>query len=241
MTRADIRVDEEYVRPSASSQREEGLGKSLGTGQISGSAPREIVVAILLSMSGGFLDAFTWLSYHGVFSSSQTGNVVFLGLYAALGKWHESTRHIPPIAAFLAGAWIAFRVRTSGVSLWVAIVVLAIVILAPSGTPDALIVFGIALSSAMVTAEFRIVERWNFSSVTVTGNLLRALEQLAMKSNPLEHRGAQVLLSICFAFLAGAVAGSFATVHLEKYAVAMPIVLLTIALWLDKRRRHHEF
>jgi len=40
---------------------------------------RSLPVAALLTLSGGFIDAFTWLSLGGVFASSQTGNVVFLG------------------------------------------------------------------------------------------------------------------------------------------------------------------
>src|SRR5437762_10244378 len=77
-------------------------------GRVSAYAPEQsLLVACLLTMSGGFLDAFTWLSLGGVFANSQTGNVVFLGMYAALGQWHEAAHHIPPILAFLAGAWVA--------------------------------------------------------------------------------------------------------------------------------------
>src|SRR3954468_13366051 len=72
---------------------------------------RSLLVASLLSMSGGFLDAFTWLSLGGVFANSQTGNVVFLGMNAALGNWHEAAHHVPPILAFLAGAWVATRLK----------------------------------------------------------------------------------------------------------------------------------
>ena len=75
-------------------------------------APEQsLLVACLLSMSGGFLDAFTWLSLGGVFANSQTGNVVFLGMNAALGNWHEAAHHVPPILAFLAGAWVATRLK----------------------------------------------------------------------------------------------------------------------------------
>ena len=242
MRQVNALFDDESVRPSASKQWQDDLGGGVGTGQINrAGSTRQIAVAVLLSMSGGFLDAFTWLSYHGVFSSSQTGNVVFLGMYAALGKWHEAVRHLPPIAAFVAGAWIAFRIRARGFSLVVEIVFLAIVMLLPSGTPDPLIVFGIAFSSAMQTASFGFVERWNYSSVTVTGNLLRSLEQLAIKPNPLALHGAKVLLTICVAFLVGAAAGSFVTQHLGKYGVAMPIALLAFALWLSPRYRVQAF
>jgi hypothetical protein len=40
-------------------------------------------VAILLSVAGGFLDAFTWIAHDGVLANAQTANVVLLGVYDA--------------------------------------------------------------------------------------------------------------------------------------------------------------
>ena len=37
-----------------------------------------LIVGILLTMSGGFLDAYTYLYRGGVFSNGQTGNLVLL-------------------------------------------------------------------------------------------------------------------------------------------------------------------
>src|SRR4029079_9424352 len=119
-------------------------------------APEQsLLVACLLSMSGGFLDAFTWLSLSGVFANSQTGNVVFLGMYAALGKWHEAAHHIPPIIAFLAGAWVAVRVRAPLLCLLGEIISLATVILLLHGAPEPLKIIGISFGVALQTASFR--------------------------------------------------------------------------------------
>lgn len=68
---------------------------------------RSLLVASVLSMSGGFLDAFTWLSLGGVFANSQTGNVVFIGVYAMSGQWKQAAHHLLPMVAFLLGASIA--------------------------------------------------------------------------------------------------------------------------------------
>src|SRR5215813_13388277 len=72
---------------------------------------RSLLVACLLTMSGGFLDAFTWLALGGVFASSQTGNVVFLGVYVASGQWQRAAHHLLPIAGFVLGASLAVRLR----------------------------------------------------------------------------------------------------------------------------------
>ena len=74
--------------------------------QVSTYAPEQsLLVACLLSMSGGFLDAFTWLSLGGVFANSQTGNVVF-GMNAAPATG-TAAHHVPPIRpAALRAPWV---------------------------------------------------------------------------------------------------------------------------------------
>jgi uncharacterized membrane protein YoaK (UPF0700 family) len=212
--------------------------------QVSAHRPEQsLAVACLLTMSGGFLDAFTWLSLGGVFANSQTGNVVFLGMYAALGKWHEAAHHVPPIAAFLAGAWIAIRVNAPLLCLVGEIVSLAtVMVFLPHASPGPLAITAISFGVARQTASFRQVERWKYLSVTVTGNMLRAIEQLASTADPEAARGARTILTVCLMFLLGAAAGGFMTVHLAGSSLVMPIGLLMSALGLCCRHRcrRHE-
>src|SRR5215510_7750348 len=90
---------------------------------------RSLAVACLLTLSGGFLDAFSWMSLGGVFANSQTGNFVFLGMNVALGNWHEAAHHVPPILAFLTGAFVATRLKAPLLCLIAEIVCLATVML----------------------------------------------------------------------------------------------------------------
>jgi uncharacterized membrane protein YoaK (UPF0700 family) len=194
---------------------------------------RSLLAASILSMSGGFLDAFTWLSLGGVFANSQTGNFVFLGMNAALGKWQEAAHHIPPIIAFLAGAWVADRVRALLSCLVGAIVLLAaVMLLLPRGLPGPLAIIGIAFGVALQTARFRQVERWNYLTVSVTGNMLGAVDQLTSTNDPEAARGARTMLTLCLMFLLGAAVGGFATVHLAERSLVIPIALLMSVLWL---------
>jgi uncharacterized membrane protein YoaK (UPF0700 family) len=206
-------------------------------------APEQsLLVASILSMSGGFLDAFTWLSLGGVFANSQTGNFVFLGMYAVLGKWQEAAQHIPPIIAFLAGAWAAARVRAPLSCLVGEIVLLAaVMVLLPRGLPGPLAIIGIAFGVALQTASFRQVERWNYLTVTVTGNMLRAVEQLSFANDPEACHGARTLLTVCLMFLLGAAVGGLATVHLAECSLVMPIAMLVSVSWLCRRHRHRPY
>jgi uncharacterized membrane protein YoaK (UPF0700 family) len=198
---------------------------------------RSLPVACLLSMSGGFLDAFTWLSLGGVFANSQTGNVVFLGMNVALGNWHEAAHHVPPILAFLAGAFVATRLKAPLICLAGEIAILAIVMLLLHRLPGPFAIVAMSFGVALQTASFRQVDRWNYLSVTVTGNLLRAVEQLLSLPDREAARGARTMLTICLMFLLGAIAGGFVTVRLATGSLVVPLGLLMSALWLCGRHR----
>lgn len=204
-------------------------------------APEQsLPVAALLSMSGGFLDAFTWLSLGGVFANSQTGNVVLLGLYAGLGKWREAAHHIPPIVAFLAGASVAVGVRAPLLCLSLEIALLATVALLSPELPRPLAIMGISFGAALQTASFRKVERWKYLSVTVTGNMLRGVEQL-WSTDAGAARGAGVMLAIFLTFSLGALAGGFAATRFGAGSLVAPIGLLVSALWICRRESYRRW
>jgi uncharacterized membrane protein YoaK (UPF0700 family) len=201
-------------------------------------APEQsLAVACLLSMSGGFLDAFTWLSLGGVFANSQTGNVVFLGMYAASGHWQQAAHHVPPILAFLAGAWIAIRLRAPLLCLAGEIILLTAMMAFAHRLPGFLVIAAMSFGAALQTASFRKVERWNYLSVTITGNMLRAIERLASVPDDDSVRGARVMLAVCLSFLLGAAVGGLVTVRLGPEGLAIPIGLLITALCFCCRHR----
>src|ERR1700754_1975258 len=68
-------------------------------------------VAALLTLSGGFLDAFTYIGHGKVFANSMTGNVVLLSVNLAAGDWHQASRHVSPIAGFACGVLAAHLLR----------------------------------------------------------------------------------------------------------------------------------
>lgn len=69
--------------------------------------PERLHRAIPLAVVGGFLDAYTFVGYNGVFANAQTGNIVLLGVDAQAGHWREALLHVPPIEAFMLGVALA--------------------------------------------------------------------------------------------------------------------------------------
>ncbi|MBH5386042.1 DUF1275 domain-containing protein [Bradyrhizobium sp. CNPSo 4019] len=198
---------------------------------------RSLLVASMLTMSGGFLDAFTWLSLGGVFASSQTGNVVFLGIDALSGQWPRAADHLLPIVGFLLGAWVAVRVQAPLCCLMAHIACLAAAMLLLHRIPDPIAIFGISFGIALQSASFRHVERWGYLSVTVTGNMLRAIDQFVSTSDRDASRGGAAMLVLCLMFLFGAVAGGYATKRLDAAGLAVPIALSSCVLLVCLRNR----
>ena len=198
---------------------------------------RSLLVASLLSLSGGFLDAFTWLSL-GVFASSQTGNVVFLGVDAMSGQWQRALHHVLPLVAFILGAVVAIRTRAALRCLVGEIVCLGAAMLLFHRVPDQITILVISFGVALQSASFRQVERWRYLSITVTGNMLRAIDQFVAASDRDAVRGSGIMLALCLMFLLGAAVGGCVTKWLGTWSLALPIASSACVLWLCRNPGH---
>jgi uncharacterized membrane protein YoaK (UPF0700 family) len=208
------------------------------------------VVAIVLSVAGGCLDAFTWIAHDGVLANAQTANVVLLGVYAATGQGEQALRHIPPIAAFAAGVFAGCRLRAGAddasrrrlapLSLFIEVVVLAVVMALHSRVPAVAGTLGISFVAALQTVSFAKVEDGGYSSVMVTGNLRASVELLSSgwidRRDPGALRQVRILVTVCLAFAIGAGLGAYVTTSFGSRALAVPILLLSGALLFCRPR-----
>lgn len=55
----------------------------------------------LLAVTGGFLDAYTYLTRGRVFANAQTGNLVLLAMNLAGGQFQKAQYYLIPILAFI--------------------------------------------------------------------------------------------------------------------------------------------
>ncbi|WP_249674162.1 YoaK family protein [Pseudomonas abieticivorans] len=202
-------------------------------------------IALLMSAVGGFLDAFTWVGHGGVFANAQTGNVVLFGVSAAVGHWHQAFEHLPPLAAFFVGVWVAtwLRVRSSRlrlrhvalVSLVIEIIVLAVIAFLPGDFPDIPVVLAISFIAAVQTSSFRRVRQWAYSSIMTTGNLRQAAESLfhALRPprDPVILEQAKIFACLCLTFGMGAFLGGWLTARWGNPVLALPILALALTLY----------
>lgn len=204
-------------------------------------AEESLLVAVSLSLAGGYLDAFTWLVHDGVLANAQTANVVLLGVYAATGNHAQAVHHVPPILAFVVGVFVASALHqrlphSRQISLIVEITMLVLVMWLHLRLPEVAGILGISFAAALQTTAFVKVEGWSYSSVMTTGNLRQSAEALYAglrgTGDPVHFRRAWVFAALCFSFGFGAVMGAFLTSMGGVAALVVPIGLLGLALSL---------
>jgi len=211
-----------------------------------------LTVACLLSLSGGFLDAFTYVAHGKVFANAMTGNIILLGVSATAGDWRQALSHVLPLVAFLFGVWAAQALRLPRLdlrwpallSLMLEIVVLTAIAFLPRSFPDVWIVLAIAFAAAVQNSSFAKVRGWSYNSVVTTGNLRRFAEALFAGTVPRRNEGmldqAGVFGAICLSFLIGALAGGLSTPLLYNAALAIPVLVLVFVLWRCRQPQSAE-
>ena len=69
------------------------------------------ITSILIALSGGFQDAYTYFTRKEVFSNAQTGNVVLMSQHFMSGNWQEGLRYLYPLLAFALGVFFAEQIQ----------------------------------------------------------------------------------------------------------------------------------
>ena len=207
------------------------------------------LVAALLSVTGGFLDAYTFVSRDGVFANAQTGNFARLAIGIANGSWEMAIRYLIPIIFFIIGVsvaiWISRCVPSNGYLHWkqytiiLEIVLLLIVSWIPYGKFSNICAnILISFTCAIQAESFRKVLGTPFASTMCTGNLRNATEYINQftinKEKTFLQKSVQYF-GIDILFVLGAVAGTFATKMFQTRATIFCCILLFVVVLLMKR------
>lgn len=65
-----------------------------------------IEVGIFLALSGGFMDAYSYINRGKVFANAETGNIILMALKVCEGKFFEAVNYLIPILSFAVGVAI---------------------------------------------------------------------------------------------------------------------------------------
>ena len=195
----------------------------------------------LLTVGGGFLDAYTYFTRGGVFSNAQTGNLVLLAIRLAEGDLTALPHYLPPILAFALGVVAAElvrdRFRASHALHWrQAVVALeALVLLATAFLPqdrwDAAVNAAVSFVCAMQVEAFRKIRGNALATTMCTGNLRSGTELLyhgLRDRDPAALRRSLQYYGIILCFLAGGALGVWATALLAERAILLCCAMLLV-------------
>ncbi len=71
--------------------------------RISKQMSETIELGIVLALSGGFMDAYSYMCRDHVFANAQTGNILLFGVNLSQGNWGTALHYLGPILAFIVG------------------------------------------------------------------------------------------------------------------------------------------
>jgi uncharacterized membrane protein YoaK (UPF0700 family) len=206
--------------------------------------PEGLLTGLLLAGVGGFLDAYTFVGYGGVFANAQTGNIVLFGVDCQAGHWREAALHIPPVAAFILGVAFAQTLAQPEVrkvvrrpTRWVLvaeIVVLAAAGARPDWVPRQVVPGVIAFAAAVQVSTFRSLDGVEYSSTLTTSNLrtlTAKIYQWRARHDPASRHQAALLAYVVAAFAAGAAVGGLCTrlIHQQAAWIAAAILIFVLA------------
>ena len=203
-----------------------------------------LMVAMLLTAAGGFLDAFSYLGQGHVFANVMTGNLVLSAISSVRSDWTHVARLLLPLASYVAGASTGAMLRSSAqkrtiaapqaLALGIEIAILAGIGWLPEGFSSAAIVSTISFLIAVRSCFFSHVEAWTYASTMPTGNLRQfgeaVFQSLSGRCNPKSKRQATVFALVTLSFFLGALAGGVATNILHNRAIWIGGLFLLAAL-----------
>ena len=70
-----------------------------------------MILGVVLTLAGGFQDAYSYNCRGQVFANAQTGNIVLRGQNIASGNFQNALHYLFPLLAFLAGVYLSEWVR----------------------------------------------------------------------------------------------------------------------------------
>lgn len=207
-------------------------------------ASKNAWVAALLTLSGGFLDAFTYVGHGRVFANTMTGNVALLGVNLATGQWTQATKHIPPLLAFVCAIVAVHLLSLRCMARWTRYLPIGCLVtealfltMVASGLfalPELWLISGVSFVATLQTLSFTHLENLTYTSVMTTGNLRRAvkrlLDGLSTWRDPAAMRDSKLLGMVSACFFIGALAGAYLTHTMHDQSLWGAVLLLLAAL-----------
>lgn len=219
-------------------------GKKINSKQKNRQMSETMRMGIILAVSGGFMDAYSYLYREHVFANAQTGNMLLLGINLSRGDFSGAFKYLCPVLAFTLGIvlsdLIRYKLNANRQLHWrqFAVLLEAFVLAGVAFIPVTFNLLANSLTSLAcgIQAEsFRRV-RGNAAATTMCiGNLRSGTQNLCdyfFKKDKKYIENSLIYYSIILFFILGAVMGSMVIDYLSGKAILICPAILTAAFFM---------
>ena len=209
---------------------------------------------IAITMIGGYMNAYTYMTRDGILANMHTANMSHLGISLALGDWAGALLYFLPVLACISGAvfsqWLKKLVSTAGKkgdwrkkALVLEAAMLFAVGFVPAGTANIAVTVFISFVMGFQLCLFRTCMGVAHNTTICTGNIRNVGQKLYGFLTTRDSRSFKtffIFFILTFSFMIGAVPGTLISIWLSERAVwVCSTALLLQAMWMgswEKRK-----
>lgn len=209
-------------------------------------------LGVLLALSGGAMDAYSYICRDEVFANAQTGNMLLFGVHLAQGHWAEALSYFLPVLFFSVGIILSIIVRgrpgrerrlhwRQATVLFEALVLGGVCFMPQSANLIANSL--ISLACGIQLESFTKIRGSAIATTMCIGNLRLATENFCAYIDRREKaclKKAALYFSIICCFVVGAVLGNFAVGLMGEYALficSAILILVFILMFIEDHPR----
>lgn len=209
-----------------------------------------IELGILLAISGGMMDAYSYIMRGEVFANAQTGNMLLFGVYISEGKFAQALHYFCPILAFTVGIMLSdiVRMKFSKKLHWrqVAVLIEAIILFSVSWIPLRYNLLANSLTSlacGIQVEAFRKIHGRGIATTMCIGNLRSATQNMCdymNRKNKKNLYNGLLYFGIIACFIGGAIIGNIGIgIFAEKTIMISAGILLAafILMFIDREEQ----
>lgn len=213
-----------------------------------------IELAVLLALSGGIMDAYSYLVRDHVFANAQTGNMLLFGIYLSAGDWVQCLHYAVPVICFAAGIALCHTIKivaTEEHLHWrqMALLIEAVLLVVVGFVPEGRSLYANGLTSFACGIQVQAFRKFHGRPLATTmciGNLrsgTQALVTYASGRDQKQLRGGLLSFFVITCFVLGAVIGNWAIPALGTHMIWIAPVLLAVSfliMFVDREKRRVE-
>lgn len=210
--------------------------------------PENYLVPFLLTFTGGFLDAYTYNLFDGIFVNAQTGNLIHLSIGLLEGDYKKASMKLLPVIVFFFSIFVSrlliHKYCSNNKKKWVELLlIIDIFILLLIGIGFfkqnlVLTVSAISFVCASMVTTFRKIDGGFLAPTMSTGNLRAFSENISnaiIKNDAVEMKKSLRHFFILIIFCTGVIFGMVAVRNFGKEAIFFPTIMFLLILNIVNR------